>query len=405
MNGDKYSVIVSNLAYSLTSTNATLNVNTDTTRPTVVSVQAFGDPTQVIVTFSEPVSLATAQDIGNYTITNAVGGVVNVAMATLGVDSLTVTLLTDALFDGTNYSLVLNNIQDQALIPNTILAGTKVPFTYTSLVGYWKFEEGTGTTTADSGPGGFTGTLLNGPTWVAGQIGQYALDFDGANDRVDVGDPARLQITGPMTVSAWAWPDSISDSGRIITKGGGGGSRGWALNVESVDLWRLQIAVDANTLVSCSIAGVQLNTWTHVAGVYDPNDPGGPIMKFYTNGVLAATETSGVPYAQYNTGLSVSIGARSDGTTRWNGKIDEVRINTRALSDAEIAALATPPLRFLPPIVANNELILNWTGLGQLQAAPAVTGTYTNVIPTPTPPYTNAIVPGENRFFRLLATP
>jgi len=38
-----------------------------------------------------------------------------------------VTLLTDTLFDGTNYSLVLNNIQDMALIPNTILAGTTVP--------------------------------------------------------------------------------------------------------------------------------------------------------------------------------------------------------------------------------------------------------------------------------------
>ena len=42
------------------------------------------------------------------------------------------------------------------------------------------------------------------------------------------------------------------------------------------------------------------------------------------------TLTAGVPAAQYNSGMNVSIGARADGTTRWNGKIDEVRLYARA---------------------------------------------------------------------------
>lgn len=294
-------------------------------------------------------------------------------------------------------------IQDRALPPQTIMPGTTVSFAFSSLVGYWPFEEGSGTTTADAAPGGFTGTLLNDPLWVPGKAGQYALEFDGANDRVDVGNPEAFQFTGAMTLAAWVWPDSISDSGRIVTKGGGGGARGWALNVESVDLWRLQVAANSTTLVSVGVPGVALNTWTHVAGVYDPNHAWGPILMLYTNGVLAATETVGVPAAQYNSGLNVSIGARPDGTTRWNGKIDDVRIYARALSDAEIARLVPP--RFLPPLLINHALILDWAGQGQLQAAPAVTGIYTNITPAPTPPYTNAIVPGEKLFFRLLATP
>jgi hypothetical protein len=205
-----------------------------------------------------------------------------------------------------------------------------------------------------------------------------------------------------MTVAAWVWPDSLSDNGRIITKGGGSGNRGWALNVESSGVWSLQVAVNSTTLTSLQVPGVPLNAWTHVAGVYDPS--GTPSMKLYTNGVLAGTLTAGVPAAQYNSGMNVSIGARADGITRWDGKIDEVRIYARALSAAEIVAL-TQPLKLLGPILANNQLILSWTGLGQLQSAPAVTGVYANITPAPNPPYTNAVVPGQNQYFRLWVSP
>ena len=401
MNGDQYKVVVSNINHTITSSNAIVSVSSDVTKPTIASVTALGPPTQVIVAFSEPVTTSSAENTLNYTITNMVGGVVNVTGATLGADTLTVTLLTAAMAEGSNYVLVVNNVQDQALIPNTILPGSTAPFTHSSLVGHWRFEEGSGTTTADSGLGGFTGTLVNDPAWIPGKQGQYALDFDGSNDRVSIGNPTALQLTGPMTLAAWAWPDSVSGSGRIVTKGGGGGSRGWSLNVESTDVWRLQIAVDANNLVSCNVSGVQLNAWTHVAAVYDPNDAGGPIMKVYLNGALAASETAGVPASQYNPGVSVSIGARSDGTTLWNGRIDDVRIYARALTDAEVVALIPPEL--LPPVLVGDQLTLSWIGQGLLQAAPAVTGTYTNIIPPPTSPYTTTVVPGQNRFFRLLA--
>jgi len=275
-------------------------------------------------------------------------------------------------------------------------------------VGYWKFEEGTGTTTADSGPGGFTGTLAGDPlpTWVTpGKEGSGALEFPGsANTRVDIGNPAPLQLTGPLTLAAWAFPDTWGQ-GRLVTKGGGSGARGWELNTENTGFWALKIPYDATTLISCDTdpGTVALGTWTHVAGVYDPNDPGGASMKLYTNGVLAVMRNDFlVPVPMYNPPTTgVAIGARSDGTTRWDGKIDDVRIYARALSAAEIAALV-PPL-FLPPTLAGDQLTLNWIGQGQLQAAPAVTGTYTNITPAPTSPYTITVAPGENKFFRLLA--
>jgi hypothetical protein len=65
-----------------------------------------------------------------------------------------------------------------------------------------------------------------------------------------------------------------------------------------------------------------------------------------------------------------------------------------------VSAASVTPV-FLPPILDNNQLILDWTGAAQLQSAPTAMGVYTNIIPVPTAPYTNPIVPGQDQFFRL----
>src|SRR3989344_2045736 len=39
------------------------------------------------------------------------------------------------------------------------------------LIGYWAFEEQSGTTAGDSSGNGNTGTLVNGPTWTTGKVG------------------------------------------------------------------------------------------------------------------------------------------------------------------------------------------------------------------------------------------
>ena len=65
---------------------------------------------------------------------------------------------------------------------------------------------------------GLTGTLTNGATWGAGKYGS-AVQLDGGNDFVDLGNPPALQLTGSMTVSAWinstAFP---GDDAAIVSK-------------------------------------------------------------------------------------------------------------------------------------------------------------------------------------------
>src|SRR3981189_591704 len=55
------------------------------------------------------------------------------------------------------------------------------------LIGYWKFDENSGTTAADSA-GSHPGTLVNGPAWTAGRINS-ALQFNASDDGNDRNDP------------------------------------------------------------------------------------------------------------------------------------------------------------------------------------------------------------------------
>ena len=174
------------------------------------------------------------------------------------------------------------------------------------LVGHWQFEEGTGLTTADSSGNGITGTLLSGPIWVPSPLGTNALEFDGINDGVDLGNPTALQITGAITLTAWVYIDTISGNGRFIAKGGASGQRGWSLNVEGNNTWAFQIAGNATTTVALNVPNVIMNQWVHVAGVYNPTVPS---MRLYLYGALAGERTD-IPTSQFASPRRASLGWR-----------------------------------------------------------------------------------------------
>src|SRR5690606_20299406 len=82
-----------------------------------------------------------------------------------------------------------------------------------TMVGHWAFDEGSGTSTADSSGNGNTGTLSPAPAWTTGQIGG-ALNFDGSDDAVNAGAGSSLanlvsQGAGGMTIAAWIKADTL----------------------------------------------------------------------------------------------------------------------------------------------------------------------------------------------------
>jgi glucose/arabinose dehydrogenase/PKD repeat protein len=205
------------------------------------------------------------------------------------------------------------------------------------LVAGYAFDDGLGTVAADASGNGIIGTLANGATWAPGRY-NGSIAFDGLDDQVDLGNPGSLQLTGSMTISAWINSDAFPvDDAAVVSKRG---SVGFQLDT-TIDRGPRTIGFK---LTSTSGAGMyrygattmQTAAWYFIAGVYDAT---AATLSVYINGQLDNGSLIGtVTTAQQNSSLGVRIGGTPTGSSRFDGRIDEVRIYSRALTAAEIQA-------------------------------------------------------------------
>src|SRR6266540_2380287 len=119
----QFRCFISNPVASTNSSTATLTVQPDTTRPTLVRA-VNSSLTSVWVTFSEAVEASSATNYLNYQLS---GGIA-VSAAASGGDTRTIFLTTSSLTIGNSYTLTVNNVRDRAAVPNTILPNSQVTF-------------------------------------------------------------------------------------------------------------------------------------------------------------------------------------------------------------------------------------------------------------------------------------
>lgn len=170
----------------------------------------------------------------------------------------------------------------------------------------------------DSSTGGHNGTLQNGVGFGAGIEGQ-ALQCDGVNDYSDFG--TGLNLSGPLTVSAWIYGNGVpvsADSG-ILTQGG----LSYALTYHTDGDVYFYIGDGSNNLH----APVSPNAWHHVLGTFDgTTNPGG--MRFYLDGSPAGM--GGSTFATTGATGSFWIGRYS--TSYFKGLIDNASVYNRSVS-------------------------------------------------------------------------
>jgi hypothetical protein len=124
-------------------------------------------------------------------------------------------------------------VKDGGAMPGVLEIGTNTrlgPFTRDrGLVGFWRFEEGAGTTTADSSGNANTGTLFHGPAWQppANCKQGRCLSFDGVNDFVRASHDASLNISSAVTIGAWARLNAFAGHVTIVSKLGSQASTYW----------------------------------------------------------------------------------------------------------------------------------------------------------------------------------
>ena len=216
------------------------------------------------------------------------------------------------------------------------------------LVGYWKFDDASGTVANDSSGNGNNGTLMSmdNADWVSGQV-SGALDFAGSDNYVTIPDIPDYSLSS-MTVSLWAKDDDgiIKDNG-LITKYGGGQPYEWGFYFDASSLY-FTIISDVNTIYIGRKDNITRSTptdtnWHHYAAVWDGGLTNGAI-KLYIDGVRVDDfdHGGGVGFAGIaDTASEISIGHRYSSTDgindkQWDGLIDEVGLYDRALSETEI---------------------------------------------------------------------
>jgi hypothetical protein len=203
------------------------------------------------------------------------------------------------------------------------------------LVGEWHADEGTGTTLIDSSGNGRNGTI-SGATWVAGRVGQ-ALNFTGAGV-ANLGD---LDSPGSFTLMAWMQTRSLYSGtcGSLVMK-----AFDYGFEICGANLWaRIASGGSWSAQLSLPMTSADLNTWKHVAMSYD-----GTTLRLYVGGVLVGSAAG----AHTTTNNPLLFGRWTPASEYWNGLIDEVRLYSRVLSQAEIQADFGVPVTNNPPLVS-----------------------------------------------------
>ena len=332
-NGGKYSVVVTNVAGSVTSSAATLAVvlpvgplTVAITFPTNDASFVAGSPIEITALASEPNgSIASIALYNN--ATNLLGGT-NVASfsglwtnAPAGAQILTA-VATDAAGLSTTSAPVAIQVAPSCDPPPS------------GLVSWWP-----GNGNALDIVGGNNGTLTNGVSYVAGEVGQ-GFNFNANSARVLVGNPANLQlqiftietwIQRASTTEASSDPTSVAAGGAGVLFGYGYGGYAFAIN-RNGSIYLTMVGVSSVT----ASAGVTDTNWHHVAVTAS-----GAAVVFYIDGVAYP---AGNYSPNYEFTTAAAIGALGENINTYDndsflGSIDEVSIYNRALSSIEIAAI------------------------------------------------------------------
>jgi Concanavalin A-like lectin/glucanases superfamily len=222
------------------------------------------------------------------------------------------------------YSRALSAAEVQTDMTRPVLAS--VPAPTSSLVGAWAFDEGTGTTAKDASGVGNNGTL-SGATWQSSGRFGGALQFDGAGASVTVADSAQLHLTNALTLEAWVYPTSAPAYAAVVAKERTGG--GLPYGVEAVTGSPGGYVNTGGNSTATAASALPLSSWTHLAQTYD-----GTAVRLYVNGALAASTAANG--SMLNSADPLRIGGDQTWGEWFAGRIDEVRIYSRALSQGEI---------------------------------------------------------------------
>lgn len=221
------------------------------------------------------------------------------------------------------------------------------------LVGYWPLDEATADEPVTDRSGRASSGLPIGqpvaraPGAPVRFVNPGSRSFDGVGQLIDLGQPAALDFSGEVTLAAWVHLDAMPTACSVVV------GRGYrfqpsaelALRVsggacDPVDgpiRWSAGVWDGVNHMAETSISPSDLGVWIHLAGTFD-----GRAWRLYKNGVETSVHVHGVGANPIDAAWGIGGRAAVDppGDPRsLPGRIDDVRVYSRALSASEVLEL------------------------------------------------------------------
>lgn len=215
-----------------------------------------------------------------------------------------------------------------------------------NLVGLWQLEETSGTSAADSSGNANNGTYTNSPTLAqSGAFGtSKAVAFAAASSQYVALPNLSASLGDNATLACWiklntATPAAASASG-ICNLGpilaGNASHYPYTDGLAYLSIFRFSNNTTCSRVNSIALpGGVTRTNWHHFCITTTPGTNG---WKLYINGSLV-TQATGITGVYYDADLW-ALGRSSDGTSYYiDGKLDDARIYSRALSATDVAEL------------------------------------------------------------------
>lgn len=197
------------------------------------------------------------------------------------------------------------------------------------LAGYWRFDEGGGSSTMDSSGHGLTGQLQAGAVFTSGHPAllfstPFALQ-SGAAAGVQVADAPLLNPAGNLSLAAWVRLNRGNGVQSIAaklanTEAGPGYGLLMRDGVLSGEVW------DSGSVRRVVTSTVPSGGWLHVALTYDRSSS----LRLYVNGQIVSSRAVNKPLSTSAAPLVMAV----------EGALDDVRIYSRTLSAGEVMVLA-----------------------------------------------------------------
>ena len=215
------------------------------------------------------------------------------------------------------------------------------------LVAFFPFDEGTGSKASDVTGNGHDGKFEGAPKWVEGKFNS-ALEFDGNDDYVAVADNEALDFTNKITMMAWFSPNDDLTKRRLMVKNDSIFVIFDFGDTKSIDF----LVKPTNNFAQSTTNDWKIGQWYHFAGTFD-----GKTLKVYVNGKLEGETDNPTDITPSN--LELWIGGDDFGrdTDMFPGKIDEVRIYNKVLSESDIQKIMDTPQDVQP----KGKLTTTWS--------------------------------------------